>query len=244
MERSYNWFKLWKCRYLLIGLLLLWGSCKSIHDIEGLPVDTYRISAKQYYKLDTTSASLINSRQSLTVELEQADSLLLVTPTQEQLKPLQLKLKEIENLKVYRYTFDLDVLTVPFKVRPSVKGFPEQLNPNFDAALYFGRRRDSYTIQRTKEGRTQRTRISGVGYGYGGFVGAGAVTMNPFVTNQHIDYEYDGFVLNGGLAGIFDAKKFNLGIAIGADFLVDKNRNNWIYQGKPWFGVLFGINLN
>jgi hypothetical protein len=243
MQRPFTRLKLKRNYLLFINLLWLCSSCKSIHEIAQLPNDTYRISPEQYQKLDTATR-FTNNWHSLTAELEQTDTTLIITPTQEQFKPLQVKLKDIKELKVYRYTFDLDVLTVPFKVRPSVNGFPEQLNPNFDAALYFGRRRDSYTLQRTKQGRNQKTRISGIGYGYGGFVGIGAVTMNPFVTNQHIDYEYDGFVLNGGLAGIFDAKKFNLGIAIGADFLVDKNRHNWIYQGKPWFGVLFGINLN
>ena len=178
------------------------------------------------------------------IEVEQADSLLKISPEQTQLKPFDLKLNDIKQLKMHRYTFDIDVLTVPFKIRPSVKGFPQQLDANFDAALYIGRRRDNYTIEKATSKRASKSRITGAGYGYGGFVGIGSVTMNPFVTNQTIDYEYDGFVLNGGFAGIYDAKKFNIGLAIGTDFLVDKNRRNWIYQGKPWLGVLFGINLN
>ncbi|MFW0717468.1 hypothetical protein [Pedobacter sp. N23S346] len=178
------------------------------------------------------------------VDLEQSDSNFILKPALGNLKQVEINLEKIEILKMYRYTFDIDVLTVPFKIRPGVNGFPEQLNANFDAALYLGRRRDSYTIQKTRKGRSLKTKMTGVGYGYGGFIGIGSVTMNPFVTNQYIDYEYDGFVINGGIAGIYDAKKFNLGIAIGADFLVDKNRKSWIYQGKPWIGVLFGINLN
>ncbi len=87
-------------------------------------------------------------------------------------------------------------------------------------------------------------KITGVGYGYGGILGIGGVTMNPFVTHNKINYEYDGFVITGGLAGIYDAKKFNLGLALGTDLLLDKNRKFWLYQGKPWLGFLFGINLN
>ncbi|WP_157766391.1 hypothetical protein [Pedobacter ginsengisoli] len=32
--------------------------------------------------------------------------------------------------------------------------------------------------------------------------------------------------------------------SLGLDMLTDKNRTNWIYQGKPWVGILFGITLN
>jgi len=228
--------------YFLSGLLLTIYSCKSIHVIDQIPNDTYHISTVQYTKLDSSAKTI--RKTNLLVDLEQSDSSIALKPALENLKPVKVNIGDIENLKMYRYTFDIDVLTVPFKIRPSVSGFPEQLNANFDAALYLGRRRDSYTIQKTRKGGSQKTRMTGVGYGYGGFVGIGSVTMNPFVTNQRIDYEYDGFVINGGIAGIYDAKKFNLGIAIGSDFLVDKNRNTWIYQGKPWIGVLFGINLN
>lgn len=217
------------------SLLSLLCACKSVHTIERLPPDIYHVQIPH---------AVVTSPATTLAQVEQTDSLLEITPVSANLKPFQMRLNEINKLKLYRYTFDIDVLTVPFKIRPAVKGFPEQLNANFDAALYLGRRLDSYTIENTRKGKSKKTRISGIGYGYGGFVGIGSVTMNPYVTNQRIDYEYDGFVLNGGIAGIFDAKKFNLGLAVGADFLVDKNRRNWIYQGKPWVGVLFGINLN
>ena len=59
-----------------------------------------------------------------------------------------------------------------------------------------------------------------------------------------IDYEYDGLALSNGIAGIYDNKKINIGLALGIDMLTDKNRANWIYQGKPWIGILFGITLN
>jgi hypothetical protein len=231
------------CPGCLFVLIIFGSACKSIHEIDRLPDDTYWMSASQYQQLHPAKPAPANYKRIKAV-VEQQDTVITITPVADALKPVGMKIKDIENLNLYRYTFDIDVLTVPFKVRPSVGGFPEQLNANFDAALYLGRRRDSYTIQKTGKGRTAKTTVTGVGYGYGGFVGIGSVTMNPFVTNQHINYEYDGFVVNGGFAGIYDAKKFNLGLAIGADFLVDKNRSSWIYQGKPWFGVLFGINLN
>ena len=35
-----------------------------------------------------------------------------------------------------------------------------------------------------------------------------------------------------------------MGLAIGIDSLPDPNRQSWVYQRQPWFGVLSGLNLN
>lgn len=219
-------------------------SCKSVQTVTEIPTDIYTVSSKEYNMLDSV-AKQVPSQKHIKIEVEETtDGILSLKPISEKVIPLEIKMSSIQNLKIYRYTFDVDILTIPFKIRPSVKGFPQQLNPNFSAAVYLGRRRDSYRISSLNARGTQKFKVSGVGYGYGGFIGLGAVTMNPFVTEQQIDYEYDGFVINGGFAGIYDAKKFNLGFAVGADFLLDKNNKSWIYQGKPWFGLLFGINLN
>lgn len=219
------------------------SSCKSLHQIEKIPEDTYLMSAEQYSKLDAASKPLIGQK-TIQIEVDRSDTILKIVPVLTQLKPLELKLDNIDQIKLHRYTLDIDVLAVPFKIRPSVEGFPAQLDANFDAALYIGRRRDNYSIKKTKSRRSSKTHISGEGYGYGAFVGIGAVAMNPYVTRQLINYEYSGLVFNGGIAGIYDAKRFNIGLAIGADILMDRNRTNWIYQGKPWIGVLFGIDLN
>jgi len=233
-------------RYIIyiagLSFIMTGYSCRSVHSIDKIPEDTYLISARQYTAMNPGRQSI--KQNSLSIEVEQSDTVLKITPVPGELKSFEIKLNDIKQIKMYRNTLDIDVLTVPFKIRPSVKGFPQQLDANFDVALYIGRRRDTYSIEKSSSKRALKPRITGAGYGYGGFVGIGSVTMNPFVTQQIINYEYSGFVLNGGFAGIYDAKKFNIGLAIGADILMDKNKNNWIYQGKPWIGVLFGINLN
>ncbi len=226
-------------------LATLLTSCKAINLTEQLPTDTYTVSAGQYNRLPgATGSNAAEGTGKISVDLMQDDSVLTLSPSSGNQQTLHVNLSAIDQLKLKRVTFDLDVLTIPFKIRPSVAGFPEQLNANFNAAMYFGRRVDRFTIQTTRKGRASKTRLRGTGYGYGGFVGIGSEAVNPFVTNNRIDYEYDGFVINGGVAGIYDARRFNLGLALGADFLVDRNRRDWIYQGKPWIGVLFGINLN
>jgi hypothetical protein len=149
------------------------------------------------------------------------------------------------SLYLTRKKFDIDVFTIPFKVRMSTNHFPPQLNSNFNAAVYLGQRYDFYKVAANKKIRNKTGRVNTTrGIGAGIFFGLGSATMNPFVTNNYINYEYDGLVFNAGLAAIYDSKVFNIGIAAGTDHLFDQNRKHWIYQNRIWLGVLFGMNLN
>ena len=68
--------------------------------------------------------------------------------------------------------------------------------------------------------------------------------MNPWVTNNRIAIEYDGVVWTKGVTGIIGLNNFTTGLAVGWDHLLDRNMAYWIYQGKPWIGFVFGLNLN
>jgi hypothetical protein len=226
----------------LAGLLGFLFSCTSVYKLKELPEGPFTLSSAGFKEMPAKDKPQL--AVGLKADLHLTDSALIVQPVSEDIPETTIPFRQIKELKFYRRTFDVDILTIPFKVRPSVKGFPEQLNPNFSAALYLGSRKDFYRLENPSKRQENRLRISGLGFGYGGFIGIGSVTMDPFVTQNKINYEYDGFVLTAGAAGIYDVKKINIGIAIGMDHLVDKNREFWIYQNRPWFGVLFGINLN
>lgn len=226
----------------LAGLLGFLFSCSSVHKLKELPEGPFTISSIDFKEMQIKEKPQL--AVGLKADLQLSDSAIFVHPVSTDLPDATIPFREVNELKFYRRKFDVDILTIPFKIRPSVKGFPEQLNPNFSAALYLGSRKDFYWLKNPSRRQENRIRITGLGFGYGGFIGIGSVTMNPFVTQNKIAYEYDGFVLTAGAAGIYDVKKINIGIAIGMDHLVDKNREFWIYQNRPWFGVLFGINLN
>lgn len=221
---------------------LLLTSCASIQEIEKLPADNYHIPAKSY--LSIANSLLPPNKKKVPVNAEEINGVLYISPESAELSAIEIQKNAIEDLKLHRYTLDIDVFTVPFKVRPAVNSFPPQLSPNFSGAMYVGRRHDYFQIKAMPNRKQQPVKITGVGFGYGGLLGFGSVTMNPFVTQGQINYEYDGLVLSSGLAGIYDAKKFNIGVAIGTDFLQDKNRHHWLYQSKPWLGFIFGIDLN
>lgn len=142
-------------------------------------------------------------------------------------------------------SLDLDVLTIPFKYRPSVSGFPQQLNTNFNGALYLGYRADRYRLSYRKSplGLFKR-RVTHTGYSLGVLCGLGSTAVNPWVTGNRVESEYDGLVINTGLAFITALNNLSFGIGAGTDYLADANSRHWIYQGKPWLGVMFGLNLN
>jgi hypothetical protein len=145
----------------------------------------------------------------------------------------------------HKKSFDVDFLTIPFKYRPREKSLPRQFNTNLNGGVYLGYRNDSYLLRYKKNvlGKFERE-TTHLGLSFGGFVGLGGTAMNPWVTNDQIDMEYDGFVLTKGVASIIGINKVTLGLAVGWDNLLDRNKRVWIYQGNPWVGFAFGFNLN
>lgn len=73
-------------------------------------------------------------------------------------------------LKLKKSSFDIDVLTIPFKYRPSVKGFPNQLNANFSGAVYAGLRNDFYHFKYdTNDIGENRRKLNHLGVSFGLF---------------------------------------------------------------------------
>jgi hypothetical protein len=142
-------------------------------------------------------------------------------------------------------TLDLDVLTILFKVRPGTTSIPTQLNTNFNGAFYLGFRSDKYSLSYNRSMlNSYKKTITHYGYSFGFFSGLGATTMNPYVTNSQVSQEYDGLILPNGLAAIVGINNLSVGFALGTDFLLDRHRSYWIYQGKPWLGLSVGLNIN
>jgi hypothetical protein len=144
-----------------------------------------------------------------------------------------------------KHSFDVDFLTMPLKYRPARAGVPRQLNTNLNGALYLGYRTDKFSLGYHKSPLSiaERT-INHYGFSLGGFTGLGNTAINPTTTNNTLNTEYDGIVWIKGMSGIIAINNFTLGISLGFDHLLDKNRQVWVYEGKPWLGLAFGLNLN
>ncbi|XAZ82035.1 hypothetical protein A6C57_27200 (plasmid) [Fibrella sp. ES10-3-2-2] len=213
-----------------IGFLV---SCRVTAPQGTLAPDFYQLRKGSPLQPDTHQVYVIDGGDSLELLIPQSDQRLLVAKT------------TYQSWTFRRTEIDMDVFTLPFKIRPARGLLPAQLNANFNAALYVGRRIDLYTYRWKPVTPTYAVRqLQSRGFGYGVFAGLGSVTINNFVTRLPLGIEYEGVVINGGIATIYDARIFNIGLAVGIDHLVDANRQHWIYQQKPLFGVLFGLNLN
>lgn len=152
------------------------------------------------------------------------------------------------NFKNHSFTqssFDLDVLTVLFKYRPSANGFPPQFNATFNGAVFVGYRNDIYKLSYAENPlHIYSRRITHYGYSIGMFTGLGTARIDEYVTNNALSIQYDGLVNLTGIAVILAVEKLTAGVTIGQDHLLDRNKNLWVNNGKVWFGLSLGLNLN
>ncbi|MDU0370783.1 hypothetical protein ACFPAF_10290 [Hymenobacter endophyticus] len=232
-------------RALRAAPLALLGGCAAVGQLDTLPEGRYRA-------IQTNDAALharlplgqpVYARQSADTLYLLPDSLSHKAPAPDM--PLYYRLQPGRHVVLAARRFDLDVFTIPFKIRPPRAGLPVQLNSNFNAALYLGRRLDFYHLTSHRQvGGQRRPLVRTTGLGYGLFTGLGSSAITPDFTRQHATTDYEGFVLHVGAATIYDAHIFNLGLAVGADHLLGPDGSHWIYQHRPWFGVLFGLDLN
>lgn len=147
--------------------------------------------------------------------------------------------------KFIKKSIDLDITTIPLKLRPSVNDLPMQMNIDFNAALYLGWRHDSYQVNSivTPLKKCNHNIVS-MGYDFGIFTGLGSTLLSPFTTNDAISYEYSGLIIQYGVAGFIESTVASFGLAVGYDYLVSPDRSIWIYNKKPWVGLIIGFPLN
>ncbi|HEX8348710.1 MAG TPA: hypothetical protein VF598_01995 [Hymenobacter sp.] len=235
------------CRLLLLlgglaGAGSLLTGCAAVGRVPTLEPGDYQL----FRTNDPNLAAAAGNDRTFYVEQAQDSLIFLSKPASGTPRRFSYPVRRGHHAILLNRKFDLDVFTIPFKARPPRGPVPVQLNTNFNAALYFGRRLDFYHVNsKLLVDNHQEPQIRTVGLGYGLFTGLGSTIINPDVTNQQTRVaEYEGFVVHIGAATIYDARIFNLGLAVGVDQLLGPDGRYWLYQRKPWFGVLFGLDLN
>jgi len=141
-----------------------------------------------------------------------------------------------------RNSFDIDLTTAILKYRPPQKDVPRQLNANLNAALYAGLRKDYFkVVTKTNPLKQTSSSLNHFGFDAGFFAGFGITPVNYTVTNGHTELEYDGIVFEKGIAVYFGIEFLTFGVSLGFDNLLDDNHKYWIYNQKPWVGLMLGI---
>jgi hypothetical protein len=147
----------------------------------------------------------------------------------------------------YKSTFtnktpDIDLSTIIMKYRPEREGVPNQLNANINAAMYVGYRKNFYKVMTETSPLNERSSyIRQIAFDAGLFVGIGITPVNPTVTGNRIPLEYDGIVFQKGIAAFLTFDNMSVGLSLGFDNLLDKNKTVWIYNQKPYLGLMIGI---
>lgn len=143
-----------------------------------------------------------------------------------------------------KQSFDVDIMTVGFKYRPATVNLPRQVNTDFNGNVFVGYRIDQFKVSYKSTPLGWREKTSHRGITVGGFGGVGSTAMTPWTTNNRMTDEYNGLVLTRGLAAMVGINTLTVGIGVGWDYLTDRDKNIWIYQNKPWYGLTIGLNLN
>ena len=144
----------------------------------------------------------------------------------------------------FRGTMDFDVITIPFKYRPTSEGFPRQLTAEANGSGFIGWRLDRFKVLHRQTPHGVKTYRLHKGISFGAFGGIGAATITPWTTNYQTQDEYTGFVLTRGLAVLVGVNSLTFGVGLGWDYLTDRDKAIWIYQNEPWLGITIGLNLN
>ncbi len=82
------------------------------------------------------------------------------------------------------------------------------------------------------------------GFDFGFFAGPGTTLISPFTTRNQRSDEYNGMIIQGGFAGFIESNIASFGLAVGYDYLLSPDSEIWIYQNKPWVGLVVGVALN
>jgi len=139
-------------------------------------------------------------------------------------------------------SIDIDLTSILFKYRQPKDDVPAQFSADLNFAIFLGFRKDYYKMaSSTRQPHDEMSFIRQVGFDLGIFAGIGTSPVNPTNTNNKTSQQYDAMIFQKGVAGFISYGKMSLGLALGFDNLMDKNRPSWVFDQKPYLGLVIGI---
>lgn len=141
-----------------------------------------------------------------------------------------------------RTSADVDLSTVLIKYRPPAGDVPLQIGAHVNGVGYIGFRKDYFRLKSSvSELNEFSTRVRHIGFDAGIFAGLGITPVNPTVTLNRTIQEYEGMVFQKGVSIFATYESLSVGLALGFDNLIGQDRKIWIYNQKPWLGLVLGI---
>lgn len=196
----------------------------------------YEVRSK-YKKEHPHFLTLKNIHEQFTAFPEHPDKLKLYDPIDTALlkhyQSIEKYLPTYEEFK-YRYSsFLVNPITIPFKFR--LDGVSET---NFNAGLYFGRRTGKRFVNRFM-GQLNESDFN-LTYGFVGGVTPISLTSsnsNSLETKTAIGFDTGAIILVG-------LNLFSVGVVYGFDYATFNQEAKWKYDGKPWVGLAFSLDLS
>ncbi|MEQ8304287.1 MAG: hypothetical protein RIB47_12910 [Cyclobacteriaceae bacterium] len=222
--------------YVYIIALTSLVSCRSLSEIP-----RYKFSDGEYLyhqKDDDYQSVYIENK------LEEEEDTILIYPAAKAYTPVFPEIRPAQDQFFLKHSFHLNILTVLFKYRPSIEGFPSQLNSNINGALFFGYRVDKFQVRYSATPAGWKNEVLHWGLSAGVFGGFGSTPITPWTTNYRTMDEYNGFVFSRGFAVMGSLNRLTVGVGVGLDYLADRDKDIWIHQNKAWYGLTLGLNLN
>jgi len=149
---------------------------------------------------------------------------------------------DLYNSTIVKTSADFDLSTVILKLRPASENVPSQLSTNVNGILYAGFRKDFFKLKSSfSELNEMSSFIRHTGFDFGFFIGIGITPVTPTTTMNRTILEYDGIVFQKGVSVFVTYENMSVGLALGFDNLLDQNKAIWIFNNKPWLGLVLGI---
>jgi hypothetical protein len=153
------------------------------------------------------------------------------------------KLRFFESYPIFQ------AITVPVKLRPALHDTLEyRAAGGFDVGISWGWKHSFHTyrnVYHQPTGQFLSKRISQFSIVPGAFLTLGTeeLNMEKKNTKRAIGYIREVPILSPGGFLVLGVNRVNVGLALGADFSFGSAARVWVYQGKPWLGVVLSLDL-
>jgi hypothetical protein len=160
------------------------------------------------------------------------------------------KVSEGETLRYVETMPVFQPITIPLKIRMPVHDtIRSNASAAFSVAVAYGyksihtRHSSIYSCDGTKTYLNTRTKKTV--WTPGVFLGTTTVDLKPATTDKAIPKDKDrtAWALSTGVFGVVGINQVNVGLACGVDIPFGDTSEQWIYYGKPWLGVIVGLDL-